>query len=534
MRGLSYFPQDFHLLIVGLVTLVIIVFKAIFITLRTYYSTRFVNKLRSYWSVRILDNYLFSNYTDLLKHKRGELINDMIHEPMYASKALYDMIDFLANCIISGFIVALLITVNWQMTVALGVLAGVVMAFLWNATKRYSVDVGRKKIKLNQQISQTALEAVSGARQLKIFSVENIVIRELSTKLDRLMQIINAFTVVSKLPLVIGEVLIALLFVGFLLLYQYGFKTDTSTLIPVMGLFVISSLRLFSSLSQVVAQRMAIISYLPSLDVVHKLSRDVERDENGIEDAPSISVEKEIKFQDVDYEFEKGSKLLNKVTMEFPVGRITAVVGASGVGKSTVCDLVTQLFQPTKGAILVDGRNLLLLNGSVWRNSIGYVSQEPFLFNASIKENIMVGRSSASEKEMMRAAELSYSSEFIEQLPQKYDTLVGESGVLLSGGQRQRLAIARALIRDPHVLILDEATSALDAESERHILETLKLLTARKSIIFITHRLSSLWVTDFIYFLDKGRIVESGTLAELIAKEGPFSRFLKLSEGNKP
>src|SRR3990172_3773653 len=112
MRGLSYFPQDFHLLIVGLVTLVIIVFKAIFITLRTYYSTRFVNKLRSYWSVRILDNYLFTNYTDLLKHKRGELINDMIHEPMYASKALYDMIDFLANCIISGFIVALLITVN--------------------------------------------------------------------------------------------------------------------------------------------------------------------------------------------------------------------------------------------------------------------------------------------------------------------------------------------------------------------------------------------------------------------------------------
>jgi len=321
--------------------------------------------------------------------------------------------------------------------------------------------------------------------------------------------------------------------VGFLLLYQYVVKADASTLIPIMGLFVVSSLRLFSSLSQIVAQRMAIISYLPSLDVVHKLSSDVQREENGTEGAAISSVEKEIKFQEVDYEFENGSKLLDKISMEFPVGRITAVVGASGVGKSTICDLVTLLFQPTKGAILVDGRNLSLLKGSVWRKNIGYVSQEPFLFNASIRENIMVGLPSANEKEMMQAAELSYSNEFIEQLPQKYDTFVGESGISLSGGQRQRLAIARALIRDPDMLIIDEATSSLDAKSERHVLDALKFLAARKSIIFITHRLSSLWVADFIYFMDKGRIVEAGTFDELNANEGPFSRFLKLSEGNK-
>ena len=217
--------------------------------------------------------------------------------------------------------------------------------------------------------------------------------------------------------------------------------------------------------------------------------------------------------------------------MCIPKGKITAIVGFSGAGKSTIINLICRFYDVTEGAIYVDGLPLKQLDLESWRSQIATVSQDIYLFSTTVKENIAYGDLDATEDDIIAAAKQAHAHEFICELPQGYDTKVGDRGIRLSGGQRQRLALARAIIRNPKILILDEATNSLDTISESLIQETLKTLIHDRTTIIIAHRLSTVTQADQIIVLEKGQVVEQGNFQQLLQLDGLFAKLYQLQFG---
>ncbi len=215
-------------------------------------------------------------------------------------------------------------------------------------------------------------------------------------------------------------------------------------------------------------------------------------------------------------------KVMENFSLDIEVGKTYALVGPSGCGKSTIIQLIQRFYDPAFGEVLVGGRDVRTLNTRWLRQHIGVVSQEPVLFDTTIAENIRYGKEGATEEEIQAAAVQANAHSFISQLPDKYNTLVGEAGTQLSGGQKQRIAIARALIRDPKILLLDEATSALDTESESVVQQALDSARAGRTTIVVAHRLSTIQNADVIASISNGKIVEKGTHDELMQKEGLY------------
>jgi subfamily B ATP-binding cassette protein HlyB/CyaB len=218
-----------------------------------------------------------------------------------------------------------------------------------------------------------------------------------------------------------------------------------------------------------------------------------------------------------------GSEVLQEVSFDVSAGQVVGIVGASGSGKSTVAKLIQRLYIPERGRVLVDGVDLAMVDTSWLRRQIGAVLQENVLFNQSIRDNIALPDPSMPIERVVEAAKLAGAHDFILELPEGYDTIVGERGASLSGGQRQRVAIARALVTNPRILIFDEATSALDYESERIIQENMQRIAQGRTVFIIAHRLSTVRRSDRIFTIDRGRLVEDGTHEELLKKGGRYA-----------
>ena len=249
--------------------------------------------------------------------------------------------------------------------------------------------------------------------------------------------------------------------------------------------------------------------------------------------SPLLGLKQAISFESVAFHYNPQDNLaLQDISICIPQGKTTALVGPSGAGKSTIISLICRFYDVTSGEIYVDGCPLRELNLADWRSRIAIVSQDVHIFSTTVRENIAYGRLEATESEIIEAARLANAHEFISQLPQGYDTKVGDRGIRLSGGQRQRIALARAIVRNPEILILDEATNALDSISENLIQEALNTLSQNRTVIVVAHRLSTIKHADQIIVLEDGRVIEQGKLQHLLKLNGLFARLYRLQHSN--
>jgi ATP-binding cassette subfamily B protein len=241
-----------------------------------------------------------------------------------------------------------------------------------------------------------------------------------------------------------------------------------------------------------------------------------------------------IQLWDVSFAYRDRPPVIQHLSLHIPAGKTTAIVGSTGSGKSTLVKLLLRLYETQAGAIMLDGVDIRDLKLQDLRRAIGWVSQDVFLFHGTVAENIAYGSFNATMEEIVAAAEIAEAHEFILQLPGGYDTVVGERGQKLSGGQRQRLAIARAVLKDPAILILDEATSAVDNETEAAIQRSLERITVGRTTIAIAHRLSTVRNADCIYVMEQGKIVEQGHHEDLLAQGGVYANLWQVQTGTKP
>lgn len=519
-----YVPEDMRILTISLIFLSIFIIKNIIIYARSVMAVYYQSTLRKHWSTSMLNKYIRAEYEYITSSRKGALINNLFNETFIAAKFVGKMVAFFSKLLTALCIYCLLLFVNWYLTLFLSAILAVFFGLFWKISKKSVDSMGKKRLAMLQTATAEGEEALDAVRQIKLFSLEKFILKEFSQMFNVIRNLFVKMSFYLSLPIPLGEIFIISCFVAIILYFEYFGNISIVAMLPMMAFALISSARLYQNISTLVSGRLWFQANFPSINLISTILAGKEIKKETLSNGVKIEkLEGDILFKDVTFSYNNSRRILKNLNLRIQKNKITAIVGKSGSGKTTFVDLLCGLYKGYKGEIMCGDRKFSDLNLFSWRKIIGFVSQDTFLFNTSVKENILFGKPESTEEDILIAAKMANAHEFIMKLPKAYDTVLGDRGLTLSGGQRQRLTIARALIRSPELLIFDEATSSLDTESERLIHESIESLRNNKTIIIISHRLSTIKSADLIHVIDNGNIVESGTYEELINRQGFFS-----------
>jgi len=498
---LNYFQPENKMLVLLAVLIVVFFLKSTLLILHNGMSAHFAMKLREKWSNKILASYLGAEYIYVMNEKHGVMFHNTTIEPFRVSKSIILLLHILSKIIMTVAIFIMLLYVNWKATMIVAAFGIIIMIGVKNLTFNYSLRFGRERLDINQEESTITSESVEAIKEIKLLGKEERYRTALLKKMRQFTKVQTRFSIFSQLP----DNLLEFIFIIFIsaAIYYIEFSPELSLkeLLPILGFYMIVGQKLFKYSTLIISQRMIITSALPSLRLIHDLIyRDVSM-ENLKKGIPFEKINSDIIIKDLCFSYDHSRPVFKNFSMKIPMNKMTALVGPSGSGKSTIAEILMRLLTPESGHIRINGKNIFDFNLSSWRNKIGYVSQEPFLFNSSIRENILLGKQGASDRDIEEAAKTANIHDFIMTLENGYDTIVGDRGVKLSGGQRQRIVIARAVIRNPELIIFDEATSSLDTKAEAEVQKSINNLIGDKTILVIAHRLSTIKKAHIVYDL---------------------------------
>ncbi len=463
------------------------------------------------------------SYSFLDSNQSGKLLNTLATETWRACDALSALVDLIISACTIFVFVMLLLLVSWQLTLLVAV-ALILISLSIQQVSHQAKQLGKQAVQANDTLANRMIEGFYGMRLIRAFGQESYEqkrfdqasaqVRTTSMKLDQLYATIEPLSEVLSAALLLCILVIAL--------------QDRAAL-PTLLTFIFILYRLQPKVKQLDSARVGLNALIASVeDVISFLDRS---DKPYIRSGriPFKGLKQAIYFESVSFCYNLLDKpALRNVSIQIPQAKTTALVGPSGAGKSTLISLICRFYDVTEGEIYVDDCPLRQLNLADWRSRIAIVSQDIHILSTTVRENIAYGRLEATEDEIIAAARQAHAQEFISNLPQGYDTQVGDQGIRLSGGQRQRIALARAILRNPEILILDEATNALDSVSEHLIQKAINTFSQDRTVIAIAHRLSTIEQADQIVVLEEGRVVEQGNLQHLLKLNGLFAKLYHL------
>ncbi len=454
-------------------------------------------------------------------NKTGNLVSRIMSDVEGVRNLLgTGLVDFTGGLLTSCIALILLVRISPLMTsIALGFL----LCFALSLTKAFGTirPIFRERGKINAEVTGRLTESLGGVRVIKGYHAEEreeaVFASGVMRLLENVMRTLTATSVMSlSASVLLGIVGAVVTFVG-----AHQIMSGTMT---IGGLVSYTALLAFliAPMAQAVGIGTQLTEALAGLERTQEILRERPEDRDPRRSVGLRDIVGRIEFDDVSFSYDGVHDVLRNISFRAEPGTVTALVGSSGSGKSTTIGLISAFYVPTKGRILVDGTDLSTVRLDSYRTRLGVVLQESFLFDGTIRENVVFSRPSASEEEFLRACRIARVDEFAESFADKYETVVGERGVKLSGGQRQRISIARAILAEPRILILDEATSSLDSESEQMIQHGLSYLMQGRTTFVIAHRLSTIRRADQILVMEKGQILERGTHEQLYAAQGRY------------
>lgn len=483
--------------------------------------------------IRDIRDRLFSQYQKLpLQYfhgqRAGELISRITNDITLVRGAVANgLSNLVKNSFLSVVFLALALKASWKMALACLIILPPSIAIIGILGKKL-----KKSSKITQQkmasITTVLQEAISGVRVVKAFAMEKFELSRFKRYTNDFFRTMVRLTRVGSLGIPMTEMLgvvagtLILWYGGRQIIGGSGLTTDK---------FFLFLVAIFSMMEPVKVLARINIDIQQGLAAAGRVFQILDTKPTVVESSEPTVLSRfndAVRFENVSFSYPGGIFELRDVNIELKKGQVMALVGPSGGGKSTIVDLIPRFYDPTSGRVTIDGVDLREAETASLRNLLGIVTQEIILFNDTVYNNVAYGRGDAGEDVVKRALEAACALDFVEEMPQGIDTLIGDRGVKLSGGQRQRLAIARALLKDPPILIFDEATSSLDSESERLITQAISNLLSGRTVVLIAHRLSTIRQADIINVVEGGRIVQSGGHGDLLNEGGLYKKLYEL------
>ncbi len=500
----------------AVVLIVIYILKNIYVTVMCSLQYRFIYNNQQRLSVRMMKSYMQQDYLFHVSRNVAEFQRNIVNDVNGFYTVTLNALQFLAEFSVSVVLVIFLLVQDWVSTLAVASLLLLFMGFFTLFVRKVLVRIGEESRQAYFLVTKWLLQAFSGIKEIKVANKERFFITNYDKHYRDRARIQRQQSMLTYLPKPVMETVCICSLMIAMIIKIVVVKSDITSFVTTLSVFAVAAFRMLPSFNKITGYISGMMFNKPSIDAVYNDLREIEqlmaRRTADHEDTVKVKLGTAIRLDRVSFRYPKAEKwILKNASLEISKNTSVALIGASGAGKTTAADLILGILEPQEGAVMIDGTDIRRCMTS-WHEDVGYIPQTIYLMDDSIRANIAFGIPEAEidDDAVGKALQEAQLDRFVHTLPEGAGTVIGDRGVKLSGGQRQRIGIARALYRNPSVLILDEATSALDNETEKEVMEAIDGLHGTRTLIVIAHRLSTIKKCDRIYEVENGVFVEKG------------------------